>query len=172
MGSIWQDAMTGLIAVALIPPHLYSAQTENPVRSVSSIEPGVDPRVRMFTKGFAKVVGKSVPENIFDVGVKITADDEYLRDPKHLVQRFGISNHIGRLRRVGKGAFFAPCPRGSSEVGTLRFAHPTSALIPTCHSGARAQHANPESRRRCKKVWIPGSRLAARPGMTVALFAT
>jgi hypothetical protein len=29
-------------------------------------------------------------------------------------------------RRVGKGAFFAPCPRGGSAVGTLRFAHPTS----------------------------------------------
>jgi hypothetical protein len=47
-----------------------------------------------------------------------------------------------------------------------------AALILTCHSGARAQHANPESRRGAKKAWIPGSRLAARPGMTVTLFAT
>jgi hypothetical protein len=63
-----------LIAVALIPPHLYSAHTENPVRSVSSIQHGVDPRVRMFTKRFAKAAGKSAPANIFDLGVKITAD--------------------------------------------------------------------------------------------------
>jgi len=29
-------------------------------------------------------------------------------------------------RRVGKGALFAPCPRGdAATVGTLRFAHPT-----------------------------------------------
>lgn len=57
MGSIWQDAMTGLIAVALIPPHLYSAQTENPVRTVSSIEPGADPPVRMLAQRFAKPQG-------------------------------------------------------------------------------------------------------------------
>jgi hypothetical protein len=39
--------------------------------------------------------------------------------------RPGGANEAALARRVGKGALFAPCPRGSIHVGTLRFAHPT-----------------------------------------------
>ena len=34
------------------------------------------------------------------------------------------------------------------------------------HSGMGAKHADPESRTRGARVWIPGSREDARPGMT------
>jgi hypothetical protein len=38
----------------------------------------------------------------------------------------GITCRMGITCRVGKGAFFAPCPPGPAVVGTLRFAHPTT----------------------------------------------
>jgi hypothetical protein len=60
------------------------------------------------------------------------------------------------------------------HVGALRperHVPKLAALTLTCHSGARAQHANPESRCYRAKAWIPGSRLAARPGMTVTTSA-
>jgi hypothetical protein len=57
--------------------------------------------------------------------------------------------------------------RGVTSPGKVKFGGGGNLEFCRSHSGVRAQLANPESRgEHGAYIWIPGSRLTARPGMT------